>query len=1055
MEEDERKSAVGTSDNTTATSNSSNRKPHSSERRRCQLEMIGGRGRGSGVHNPNQRNSRVVVVTSSSSASAFSSSASSALPVDRRSATTTATNDTLFQSQRDISPFPSRKTLPSPVTSFRRVSPAAQQKKEEKEEEGEEEEEDDRMRFFEFSSSDSASCSPRPTLTKDPSALSVGYFSFDNSVTKKGWLQQKGGLVNSLKKRWFVLQHNRLYYYRHPQDDTPLGFIPLARCCFRLSSVQRKNTAKRRRYCLELYDPLRVFSKRHPSFNIFADSQEELEEWIQALNLEDLAGLWGSSSALLSPSPIVKEGWLTKRGGRVKSWRRRWFVLRDSMLHYYRDEKKLEALGFIPVDQCFIRVLSTAEDFQKNRIRNKPTTHSPSLCLILSLFTPFCWRIGLPEKKRQFIFEITDICRSFSRRHKSFFLKADSEPIMDAWISQLCCARFKTNFSQNDSLSSSPSSSSPHNPPSKDRINRNRFSRRRRAGSIGLKLAEDEFIIQINSGDPDAVASRYGMENLGLVPEISPFSYRFRRTLQPSSSQSVNYFFSALAADSSIFCSFSSASSSPLRSNSSSSSSSFSHAIHNNRVHRKDEKEEEEENEHEEEIDFVRRVEWNDDEGEEESDTEPEMREENINGVLDIDTMPGGQKDGNKAKEEEEEWEWKWDWQRSEEEAEDKKEEEEQQNLVQCILWIIESLDDFGVHHSAIFDVITNTDPLFQPWRSLVEGIQERKWHLKRLKWFFADKESFFHLSSHRHNRTTISNNAFSPPCSPPPFSPPSFSPLSSRSAADKSFAYVMAERRARLLTNLLFHALRHLNIPLLLSSSSSSQLQHTMSTRSLQEIIHHSLSPLHQNLLQSLLTFINHIAISRHLPLQQVIVAFVPFFSSPSFSLASSSNGWKTQRKRSTNKRPKSYSQNGCFISTQRNSIGTSSLGSNNDNNHLSPVVLLSTASQWQSARRSSSSASSASSSFSSSTSLSPSPSFSPSPSPSSWSKAEMKYRYQRRENEEAEEETERSLLGESDHEWMKELKDSAVANTAKLIERLIEEYDLLFLVEASFLKE
>jgi len=32
----------------------------------------------------------------------------------------------------------------------------------------------------------------------------------------------------------------------------------------------------------------------------------------------------------------VKGGWLTKRGHKVKNWKRRWFVLRGNTLTYYK-----------------------------------------------------------------------------------------------------------------------------------------------------------------------------------------------------------------------------------------------------------------------------------------------------------------------------------------------------------------------------------------------------------------------------------------------------------------------------------------------------------------------------------------------------------------------------------------------------------------------------------------------------------------------------------------------------------------------------------------------
>jgi hypothetical protein len=31
-----------------------------------------------------------------------------------------------------------------------------------------------------------------------------------------------------------------------------------------------------------------------------------------------------------------KTGWATKQGGQIKTWRKRWFVLKDQHLHYYK-----------------------------------------------------------------------------------------------------------------------------------------------------------------------------------------------------------------------------------------------------------------------------------------------------------------------------------------------------------------------------------------------------------------------------------------------------------------------------------------------------------------------------------------------------------------------------------------------------------------------------------------------------------------------------------------------------------------------------------------------
>ena len=46
-----------------------------------------------------------------------------------------------------------------------------------------------------------------------------------------------------------------------------------------------------------------------------------------------------------SLQPVDKEGWLTKQGGSRKSWKRRWFVLKDSAVYYFKTKETGNALG--------------------------------------------------------------------------------------------------------------------------------------------------------------------------------------------------------------------------------------------------------------------------------------------------------------------------------------------------------------------------------------------------------------------------------------------------------------------------------------------------------------------------------------------------------------------------------------------------------------------------------------------------------------------------------------------------------------------------------------
>uniref|UniRef100_A0AAY5K1C9 Cytohesin 4a n=1 Tax=Esox lucius TaxID=8010 RepID=A0AAY5K1C9_ESOLU len=50
-----------------------------------------------------------------------------------------------------------------------------------------------------------------------------------------------------------------------------------------------------------------------------------------------------------------REGWLLKMGGRVKSWRRRWFILTNSCLYYFVFTTDKDPIGIIPLENLSVR----------------------------------------------------------------------------------------------------------------------------------------------------------------------------------------------------------------------------------------------------------------------------------------------------------------------------------------------------------------------------------------------------------------------------------------------------------------------------------------------------------------------------------------------------------------------------------------------------------------------------------------------------------------------------------------------------------------------------
>jgi len=60
---------------------------------------------------------------------------------------------------------------------------------------------------------------------------------------------------------------------------------------------------------------------------------------------------------------VERGGWLTKRGHKVRNWKRRWFVLHEDTLEYYENPKNNKPKGVIKLDD--IQAVEMLADSQK------------------------------------------------------------------------------------------------------------------------------------------------------------------------------------------------------------------------------------------------------------------------------------------------------------------------------------------------------------------------------------------------------------------------------------------------------------------------------------------------------------------------------------------------------------------------------------------------------------------------------------------------------------------------------------------------------------------
>ncbi|XP_037244421.1 cytohesin-2 isoform X1 [Falco naumanni] len=112
-----------------------------------------------------------------------------------------------------------------------------------------------------------------------------------------------------------------------------------------------------------------------------------------------------------------REGWLLKLGGRVKTWKRRWFILTDNCLYYFEYTTDKEPRGIIPLENLSIREV---EDPRK----------------------PHCFELYIPNNKGQLIKACKTEAdgRVVEGNHVVYRISAPTRDQKDEWIKSIQAA---------------------------------------------------------------------------------------------------------------------------------------------------------------------------------------------------------------------------------------------------------------------------------------------------------------------------------------------------------------------------------------------------------------------------------------------------------------------------------------------------------------------------------------------------------------------------------------------------------------------------------------
>jgi len=164
-----------------------------------------------------------------------------------------------------------------------------------------------------------------------------------------GYLQKRdpSGPIKGWKRRFFLLKNLRLYYSISEKEiEKPIAFIDLKQT-FTVAPLPHINE--------------KVFSMAtiERTYYLQADTVEEMKMWISGFNelMKYKKQTTKDNSWIREIETSEREGFMTKMGNRLKTWKRRFFVMRDGFLYYYRSHNGgQEMRGAIPLYNCKIEI---------------------------------------------------------------------------------------------------------------------------------------------------------------------------------------------------------------------------------------------------------------------------------------------------------------------------------------------------------------------------------------------------------------------------------------------------------------------------------------------------------------------------------------------------------------------------------------------------------------------------------------------------------------------------------------------------------------------------
>uniref|UniRef100_A0A4X2MAB9 Pleckstrin homology, MyTH4 and FERM domain containing H1 n=1 Tax=Vombatus ursinus TaxID=29139 RepID=A0A4X2MAB9_VOMUR len=225
------------------------------------------------------------------------------------------------------------------------------------------------------------------------------------SYGKSGYLLKMDSRVKTWKRRWFVLRHRQIMFYKSPIDviQKPQGQVELNSHCH----IVRGEGAQ----------TFQLISEKK-TYYLTADSPNLVEEWVRVLQSLLKVQAIGSPALPQSGAKPTVRGWLTKvKHGHSKLV---WCSLIGKTFYYYRSHEDKYPLGCLPVQGAFIeevdRSCDSDEDHEATGAMRRLLSSHCTLVIQPPEHSPTYLLIGSKHEKNTWLYHLTVVAGSNSAK---------------------------------------------------------------------------------------------------------------------------------------------------------------------------------------------------------------------------------------------------------------------------------------------------------------------------------------------------------------------------------------------------------------------------------------------------------------------------------------------------------------------------------------------------------------------------------------------------------------------------------------------------------------